>query len=63
MISSVMFAAFLTPGRSSTLDIFWVTTIFTLNNGIAFTLWAYFGHALSRCHSGGEVSSLPRAMR
>ncbi len=51
VIISAMFAAFLTPGASSTWDVVWITTIFTVNNLIAFALWAAFGQALSRAVS------------
>lgn len=47
VIIAVMFAAFLHPRTSTTSDIVWISTIFTLNNLVAFALWAAFGQVLS----------------
>lgn len=47
VIIAVMFTAFLHPRTSTTSDIVWISTIFTLNNLVAFALWAGFGQVLS----------------
>ncbi len=47
VIIAVMFTAFLHLDTSTTSDIVWISTIFTLNNLLAFALWAGFGQALA----------------
>ena len=47
-IIAAMFAQFLDPGRADQLIlVLWITTIFTLNNLIAFTLWTIAGDRLA----------------
>ena len=48
LIIAVMFSQFTKSGISDNwLRVFWITTVFTLNNLLAFTLWAYAGDRLA----------------
>ncbi len=45
LIILLMFSQFLDE-KNKLSDIFWITTIFTLNNFVAFFIWAYIGDRL-----------------
>ena len=48
LIIAVMFSQFLSVGENDGwFRILWITTVFTLNNLLAFTLWAYAGDRLA----------------
>jgi threonine/homoserine/homoserine lactone efflux protein len=47
LIIALMFSQFL-PGESSLAAVLWITTVFTLNNLLAFTAWTLLGERLAR---------------
>ncbi len=48
VIIALLYSQFLPPAQASnTMLILWITTIFTLNNLIAFTLWTILGDVIS----------------
>lgn len=48
LIIALMFSQFTSADTNdSWLRVFWITTVFTLNNLLAFTLWAYAGDRLA----------------
>ncbi len=60
LIIGLMFSQFIDDAdQNSTKIILWITTIFTLNNWISFTLWTYVGdRILSRYRTDNHARSL-----
>lgn len=48
VIIALMFSQFLPLTRSGPVDILWITLLFTLNNLVAFCLWAALGERLAK---------------
>ncbi|KCZ47981.1 LysE family translocator [Hyphomonas pacifica] len=49
VIIALMFSQFLTSGdQSHLLKVLWITTVFTLNNFVAFTVWTMIGDRIAR---------------
>jgi threonine/homoserine/homoserine lactone efflux protein len=53
LIIGLMFSQFL-PSGGGVAQVFWITTIFTLNNFLAFALWTLAGAGLGRVFDSGR---------
>jgi len=60
VIISVMFTQFLSMGSEGNIAlILWITTIFTLNNLLAFSIWSYAGDKiLSRFRNNAQAKTI-----
>ncbi|MFV0361360.1 LysE family translocator [Tropicimonas sp.] len=63
VIIVLLFSQFLTaPGGGAVADVLWITTVFTLNNLVAFTVWTVIGSRLgARFRDAGGARRLNAA--